>query len=66
MSEEPEQQLPPMGRLAFEQYAESMEGFTHDGHGIPPWHALGEEVQHAWDQAARRLYVLGFTAGSKA
>jgi NTP pyrophosphatase (non-canonical NTP hydrolase) len=48
------------GQIAFEAYNESKGGLTWDGKPIPPWEAIGEAVQTAWQAAADASGVRGW------
>lgn len=41
-----------LGRVAFEAYAESVGGRTHDGKPIPGWHDVTPAVREGWRDAA--------------
>lgn len=44
-----------LGQVAFEAYAKSTDNKTYDGKEIPPFAALSEHVQEAWERAAQAV-----------
>ena len=52
-----------LGQIAFEAYNRSRGGVNHRGVKTPPWGALGEPIQAAWEAAALAVAgELGFDA----
>jgi len=41
-----------LGKVAYEGYAESTGGKTHDGRDMPAWKDLGDRIKIAWIAAA--------------
>lgn len=41
-----------LGRVAFDAYAASVNGTTHDGRPIPTWEEVGDTVRDGWAAAA--------------
>jgi hypothetical protein len=49
---------PGAGQVAFEAYNNAKGGLTWDGKPIPPWSAVGPEVQNGWRVAAAAVLAM--------
>lgn len=47
-----------LGETAFDAYAASTEGKTHDGKKIPEWSKLSDETRAAWEAAGSAVHML--------
>jgi hypothetical protein len=53
--------LPPdLGQKVYAAYGEYTGGLTHDGRTMPAWEDLGEQIQMAWNVAARTAFQAGW------
>jgi hypothetical protein len=47
-----------LGPVAYRAYAESTGGKTYDGHDMPGWEQLPENIRQAWAASARAVAVV--------
>jgi hypothetical protein len=56
---------PDLGQCAYAAYGEAVFGRTHDGHLMPAWDDLGEQIQAGWTAAARAAFTAALTGGTR-
>jgi len=44
--------MEPLGRIAYEAYAAHQQWKNYQGHPIPSWQDVREDIKDAWDAAA--------------